>query len=84
MFLPFSEEGGTNKHRDVKLKEIFDIFKGEGLDLNSAGFWGIEIVKRQREVDGNLTQHWEDIGKRWGVGKERVVQLVIEFGIDDL
>lgn len=63
MFFPFSKEERADKHRNTKLKDIFDVFKEKGLDPQSTGFYRTEsneeIVKRWEEVKGDLTRDWK-------------------------
>ena len=63
LFFPLSKEERANKHRNPKLRDIFDAFKEKGLDPQSTGFFRTEsseeIVKRWEEVKGDLTRDWK-------------------------
>ena len=63
LFFPLSKEEKANKHRNVKLRDIMDVFREKGLDPESTGFYRTEsneeIVKRWEEAKGDLTRDWK-------------------------
>ena len=63
LFFPLSTEERANKHRNAKLKDIMDVFREEGLDPQSTGFYRTrsseEIAKRWEGVKGDLTRDWK-------------------------
>jgi hypothetical protein len=63
LFFPLSTEEGANRQGNAKLKDTMDVFREQGLDPRSTGFYRTEsseeIVSRWEEVKGDLTRDWK-------------------------